>query len=463
MPSRRKLLQVLAGAALLPFSPTLRAQNSGKTSNSPTKGHQPMRLKVSENRRFLAHEDETPFFYLGDTAWELFHRLNRQEAELYLNTRARQGFTVIQAAVLAELDGLHTPNPYGHTPLQDDDPTRPNEAYFEHVDWIVNKAQSLGLTIAMLPTWGDKWNKMWGVGPEIFTPDNARIYGRWLAKRYADKPIIWMLGGDRPAATEEHKAIIRAMAAGIRDAVGHKQLITLHTYGQHSSSQFFPDDEWMDFHTCQTGHQRDFENWRFVAKDYQRSPIKPCMDAEPGYENMPNHLKEPEIRLHAHHCRKSLYWALFAGAHGHTYGCNDVWQMWAPDKKSTIWANLPWNQAIELPGAAQMRFAKEILLARPFFTRIPDQSLIVSDTHAGGDYIAATRDSEGDYALIYAASGLPFTLDLGNLNGPLRASWFNPRNGESSALENIEAKGEREFRPPTQGQTDDWLLVLDKV
>jgi Protein of unknown function (DUF4038) len=31
------------------------------------------RLKVSPNGRFLVKEDGSPFFYLGDTAWELFH------------------------------------------------------------------------------------------------------------------------------------------------------------------------------------------------------------------------------------------------------------------------------------------------------------------------------------------------------------------------------------------------------
>jgi uncharacterized protein DUF4038 len=35
------------------------------------------RLKVSDNKRFLVQEDGKPFFYLGDTAWELFHRLTR--------------------------------------------------------------------------------------------------------------------------------------------------------------------------------------------------------------------------------------------------------------------------------------------------------------------------------------------------------------------------------------------------
>ena len=70
-------------------------------------------LQVSANRRFLIHDDGTPFFYLGDTAWELFHRLTLDEADYYLRDRAAKGFTVIQAVVLAEMDGLHTPNMNG--------------------------------------------------------------------------------------------------------------------------------------------------------------------------------------------------------------------------------------------------------------------------------------------------------------------------------------------------------------
>src|SRR5678815_2392146 len=112
------------------------------------------RLKVSENRRYLQYEDGRPFFYLGDTAWELFHRLNREEATQYLTNRAQKGFTVIQAVVLAQLGGLTVPNPYGDLPLVEKDPARPVEAYFQHVDFIVNKAEELGLFVGMLPTWG---------------------------------------------------------------------------------------------------------------------------------------------------------------------------------------------------------------------------------------------------------------------------------------------------------------------
>ena len=127
------------------------------------------RLKVSDNKRFLVHENGKPFYWLGDTAWELFHRLNREEAEKYLKNRAEKGFTVIQAVALAELQGLKDPNPYWEIPLDNLDPTKPREAYFQHVDWIIDKAAELGLYIALLPTWGDKLYKdNWGDGPEVF-------------------------------------------------------------------------------------------------------------------------------------------------------------------------------------------------------------------------------------------------------------------------------------------------------
>jgi hypothetical protein len=97
-------------------------------------------FSVSPNKHFIL-KHQKPFFWMGDTTWELFERLNREEADNYLQTRARQGFTVIQAVVLTELDGLHTPNVYGETPLINDDPSQPNEKYFEHVDYVIDRAE----------------------------------------------------------------------------------------------------------------------------------------------------------------------------------------------------------------------------------------------------------------------------------------------------------------------------------
>jgi hypothetical protein len=173
-------------------------------------------LKVSDNHRFLVTQKGEPFFWLGDTAWELFHRLNREEAELYLKNRAERRYTVIQAVVIAELDGLKTPNPYGHTPLEKNDPTKPNEDYFKHVDWIVAKANALGLYIGMLPTWGNQWHKT----NAIFTAENAEIYGEWLGRRYKSCGFSAAIGTSKTTHTRRSFAqwlagCAKAMAARI--------------------------------------------------------------------------------------------------------------------------------------------------------------------------------------------------------------------------------------------------------
>ena len=104
------------------------------------------RLEISENKRFLQYSDGTPFFYLGDTAWELFHRTNKEEADLYLEDRARKGFTVIQAVALAELGGINVPNAYGFLPFENNDPDKPlikegaDNDYWDYVDYVVKKA-----------------------------------------------------------------------------------------------------------------------------------------------------------------------------------------------------------------------------------------------------------------------------------------------------------------------------------
>ncbi len=417
-------------------------------------------LKVSANRRFLVHTDGSPFFYLGDTAWELFHRLTLEEAGRYLEDRAAKRFTVIQAVVLAEYDGLGTPNALGERPLIANDPTRPNEAYFNHVDAIVEQAAARGLYIGMLPTWGDKWNQKWGVGPEIFTPENARIYGQFLGRRYRDQPIIWILGGDRPVETAGQRAILQALAEGLREGDGGTHLISFHPSGGHSSSEYFHAEPWLDFNMWQSGHTRNCATYDCIAADYARAPVKPCMDGEPGYEDHASAFNPDNGYLDDYDVRKSLYWALFAGAHGHTYGCHPIWQMWHPGHKPISWVRRPWYEALNLPGSGQMQHARALLLARPFLSRIPDQGLITSDIGAGTYHIQATRDEHGTYAFVYIPMGTSVEIDLQRLTGTtLLAHWYNPRTGTTHRIGEVSRVGRRTFTPPGGGP--DWVLVLD--
>jgi len=428
------------------------------------------RLKVSDNHRFLVAEDGRPFFWLGDTAWELFHRQTREDAERYLANRASLRFTVVQAVALAEFDGLTVPNAYGQLPIRNNDPTQPNDDYFAHVDWIVARANALGIYVGLLPTWGDKWNKKWGAGPEIFTPENAAAYGEWLGRRYKDAGIVWILGGDRPIENDRHKEIIRAMAHGLRRGDGGAHLMTFHPPGNNGSSTWFHDDDWLDFNMRQNGHSPEFTgHYDQTRADYDRTPIKPVLDGEPIYEDHPGSFDAKKLgHSIAGDVRRPLYWDLFSGAFGHTYGNHAVWQFWTADRQPINNPLMPWPQAIEEPGAAQMQYGRALIESRPFLTRMPDPTVIVTDrvpTSVPGEgryRFVATRDTDGTYAMVYAPVGRTFSVRMTAIAGArVKAWWFNPRNGSATAVGVFPNSGERTFTPPDRGEMLDWVLVLD--
>jgi hypothetical protein len=420
-------------------------------------------LRVHGTGRFLETVSGNPFFYLGDTAWELFHRLNREETELYLENRAGKGFNVIQAVVLAELDGLGTPNAYGQKPLAGDgsDPTKWNEQYFQHVDWVVKAAAGKGLYIGMLPTWGDKVVRMWGKGPEIFTEQNAYEYGLMLGRRYRDAVnLIWILGGDRPA--DGKVPLWRAMAKGLKEGDGGRHLITFHPVGGRGSSEWVHHEPWLDFNMWQSGHgERNAVNWAMITRDYGRDPVKPVIDGEPAYENHPVNWRPNELGwFDEYDVRKLAYWSVFAGAAGHTYGCHDIWQMLAPGREPVGHARGNWKNSLDLPGAGQMGHLKKLMLSRPYFDRVPDQSLIVGGGGWHAEHRQATRGNT--YALIYTPLPAGVRVALGRIAGKeVKASWFDPRTGVSTEAGVHPNSGERTFVPPATGM--DWVLVLDSV
>jgi hypothetical protein len=368
------------------------------------------------------------------------------------------------------------PNPYGHLPLVDLDPARPavtdgpDNDYWDHVDYIVNKAESLGLFIGFLPTWGRYWHDKVKDGKPLFTEANAETYGEWLGRRYKDKAIIWILGGDRGVDNDEQKAIIRAMARGLRRGDGGSHLMTLHPPGGGGSAAWFHGDDWLDFNMRQNGHVAEFTGrYSQTRADYDRTPPKPVLDGEPLYEGHPVSFNAKDFgHSIAADVRRPLYWDLFSGACGHTYGHHSIWQMWQPGRGPINAPLMPWFEALDQPGAGQMQFARRLLESRPLLTRVPDDSVVVTDRvptsvpGAGRYRFVATRDASGSYAMVYAPVGRKFKVRMDKITGPqVKAWWFNPRSGEATAAGEFPNTGEREFAPPDLGEMLDWVLVLD--
>lgn len=446
-------------------------------------------VRVSDDGRHLVDEEGRPFLWLGDTAWELFHRLDREEARFYLDRRAAQGFSVIQAVVLAENNGLRTPNAYGELPLHDLDPAQPNERYFEHVDFIVTEARRRGLLIALLPTWGDKVpSANPGTGPVVFTPENARSFGRFIGGRYRNASIVWMLGGDRGIDSPEALAIWREMAQGLRAGDGGAHLITFHPRGNMSSATWLHNEPWLDFNVYQSGHASRYQPVHRFAADL--ALLHPFLDAEPPYEDIPirfwqhidwtgpervpagvlderglivdrSHFRDGfftdhDVRVHA-------YWNLLSGACGHTYGHNAVWQMHQIGRPAAIPCLQDWRAALDQPGAQQIRHVRALFTLKAFERLVPDQSIVYGPNPDGRDHVRAAGSTDRSFALVYVTLGQPVDVVMGKVGGAtVNAWWFNPRTGGAIPEGAIPNERIHHFVPPTNGPGQDWMLVLER-
>ena len=398
-------------------------------------------------------------------AWELFHRLTLEETERYLDKRVAQGFNVIQAVALAELDGLRRPNANGHYPLlqgpgddfADAEPDlRGEQNYWTHVDQVLDMAEARGLYVAFLPTWGDKWDRMGRVGPEIFHKENAYTFASFLAERYCKRPnIIWVLMGDRRPYKRRHFEVLDALARGIRDHADPHQLITAHPGSNQHSSTYLHEEEWLDFNMIQSAHYGlNHPSYEYVAKDRALTPVRPTLDAEPCYEDLPVSFEPANGYFYAFDVRQGCYWAVLAGGLGVTYGHHAVWSInteQSPDCPVT------WQDALDRPGARQMGYLRAVMERVDFQTGEPRQDLL--QTALTGANYTPVFAGEG-FLLAYSPNGLGFTLDREGLKALLvdktTGQWMNPRTGEYRDAGDVTER----FLPPSAGRNNDSVLML---
>jgi hypothetical protein len=434
-----------------------------------------MRLTVSANKRYLISQDGAPFFYLGDTAWTLLKRLDREEVEEYFKNRVAKGFTVIQAYVLR---GLQVPNLYGDLTLVDRDPAKPNEAFFRNVDYIVNKANELGLVMGLVVTYGEHVRQT-RTNEQVFNPSNAFAYGKFLGSRYQGNCVIWLLGGDRPG--QEDLEVWRAMAKGLKEGSQGTQLVSYHGPGPrpgitgYSSSFWFHEDEWLDFNMIQSGHRWGVPTYEFITHDYDLKPIKPTIDMEARYETHVV-LDGPGAgkRIDAHQVREAAYWAMLAGAAGHGYGNNNIYQFYDEGSQKPSYKNdysfpfsswrgtTHWRKAMDFEGAYDMGLVRKLFELRPWYKLVPDQSIIAMGQGEGQDHIQAARAEDGSFVIVYSPFGHRVGVHMDKLAGTkIKAQWYDPREGTWSPIGQYSNSGVREFVPPSNGDQSDWVLVLE--
>jgi hypothetical protein len=253
------------------------------------------------------------------------------------------------------------------------------------------------------------------------------------------------------------------MAKGLKDGCGGSQLVSYHGSGQTSSSTWFHQADWLDFNTIQSGHNFASDSCAFVSRDYAMTPAKPTVDMEAAYENHPTGAGKP--RVDAHKVRTQAYAAMLAGAAGHAYGSLDLFWFYkdadGPFPKDGF---QPWRTALAYPAAGQMGLMRRLFEERPWYKLNPDQSVLASEPGSGPFRLVAARAEDGAFAIAYAPNGQNLSIHLDKLAGAkVKARWYDPRDGAWRDIGEFVATGVHEFIPPSHGEKDDWVIVLDTI
>jgi hypothetical protein len=435
-------------------------------------------LKVSANKRLFQTQDGKPFFWLGDTGWLLFIKLNREETLQYLDTRKAQGFNVIQVMVLHDVK--RAVNKYGDSALINQNVATPlitpgndfqdaaQYDFWDHIDFVIDEAARRGIYIALVPVWGSNVKSGW------VSRSQARLYAAFLAERYKNKSnIIWINGGD---INGSDSIDVWNEIGNTLSRIDTNHLISFHPRGRTTSSRWFHREAWLNFNMFQSGHRNyaqdtskgethyGEDNWRYVKEDFTKQPLKPTLDGEPSYEGIPQGLHDTTQPYWTYNdVRRYAYWGVLSGGAGFTYGNNAVMQFYQPgDKGSAYGAKKFWQEAMKDKGAFEMQYLKKLVLSKPYFDRVNDQSLLV-DNGEKYDHLVAARGN--NYAFIYTYAGNEVKVRMGKIKGKkIKASWFNPRTGGYEPAGIYENTGVKVFHSEGKKENgNDWVLVLESL
>jgi hypothetical protein len=471
------------------------------------------RLRISDNKRYFVTENGSPFIWLADTAWTMPQRMKWDDVDYFMKKRKSQGFTVLQMVALDPEQDTKMRNPVGEQALLQDDILAPNEKYFQYLDWIIEKAEEYGFYLLILPVWGQLvvgHNWMGEFSKKLLTEDNAYEYGKWIGNRYKQyNHIIWCLGGDRQPIHlgVDYRNVWRKLAEGlakgvldkdlqyhIPDEYWEKLLLTYHACheretGECSTMSYWSEEEaWIRFIMLQSGHGIQVKNYELIRKEYDRTRTMPVWDGEPAYEMMPT--SWPIIKdFHDEWIvRNRAYSGLFAGAFGHTYGHASVWCMISEKEKNKV-SKYSWFEALEAPGAKQMKILRDFLESRDLSSCKPTNYMILSQKNSkeveADNHIQACIQKDGKFACIYFHGPGIAEIEVTDLEGSsFHLWWFNPRDGkcyckvntsidENTTIDNIiptkepilvHCKGSvLEVTTPSQGTKEDWVLVIEVV
>ncbi|MCD6360162.1 MAG: DUF4038 domain-containing protein [Armatimonadetes bacterium] len=391
------------------------------SGDNPVYGHGP--LRIAGDHTHLEYADGTPFFWLGDTAWNGVLRARDEDWDDYLALRREQGFTAIQF-VCTQWRGW----PEGNVFIEGEQ-VGVNPDTFQAMDARVAAINRHGLVAIPVLLWA-----LQETDPgEALSEENAIRLARYMVARWGAFQVVWMLGGDgRYPDPERWRRIGRAVFPGERD-----RLVTLHVCGSKWVKDEFGAEPWFDFITYQSGHGHPTKTSEWItagppAQHWADDPLMPVLNSEPNYEGHPAY--GGGYTINDHDVRRAAYFSLLVTPPaGVTYGNNHIWSWNSEPGPAPGHPNLgtvgPWSEGLRMPGIANMSALRKLMDEIEWWRLRPAQELLAEQPGAEDRtlFIAVAATPERDLVMAYTPGGLPVRLVAGEL--PARARWFDPRDG----------------------------------
>lgn len=422
-------------------------------------------VKVARDGRHLIHDDLTPFFWAGDTAWNGALLSTPEDWAFYLRTRREQGFSAVQW-VATQWRAAPTGDLEGKLAFTGTDKIEPNREFFDRLDRKAAQLARAGLLNVPVLLWAIGSGADPKVNPGFSLPEDQAIkLARYMVARWQALPVVWILPGDadyRGDKAERWKRIGRGVFGDI-----HHAPTMLHPGGQHWNLPEFQNEDWLDIIGYQSGHGDGDATWRWIqdgppARDWKREPPRPFINLEPPYEN---HLAYQSKKPHSpENVRQAMYWSLLNGpTAGVSYGGHGVWG-WddgtkPPTDHDGSGTPLSWREALKMPAADQMRHLNAFFTSIEFWKLRPAPEMLAKQPGAesAARFVAIARSEEGEFAVAYVPSDRAIEVKLKELPPRPQITWINPRDGTRSPAVGVVSDTSLQLPTPAAG---DWLLHI---
>jgi hypothetical protein len=323
---------------------------------------------IPSGSRAMTHPDGTPAFMVVDTAWALPFRATTEDVTTYAADRAAKHFTtVFLMAVQPDMDA-RGPRARdvdaGFDVAFEDLPSGRLEQigvdYWRYFDLLSAILVDHGLTPALAPVFhGFGWKGLRTAGSVVGAEDYAR-FCRYLVARYGARPTVFLVGADGTGEEQGIEAGGREIEAW--DAYEHP--VGLH-YRPHSTNRAHQDADWLDFQSCQTGHDGDHTPDR-LATMWAHRPAKAIMNGEPTYESS----GRPDKATGWWQGHEAWSNVCAGGLLGVAYGAGSLWQ-WrlSPSEEGHaeffLAEHAGWREALDFEGSRYVGLVGHILRGLP--------------------------------------------------------------------------------------------------